>query len=80
MKPAGYYGNDLSIFDPAECLRGHGHILVRRILTRDDELTDALLDLAAGKQTTWTHQEWEELLSELSGCDDTVEDWLVLNS
>jgi hypothetical protein len=55
-------------------------MLVRRILSRDDELTDALLDLAAGDQKKWSVQEWEALLAELAGCDEPVEDWLILNS
>ena len=80
MKPAGYYGTALTIFDPAEVLRDHGRLLVRCVLDRDDDLTEALLDLAAGEQTNWTPEEWDVLLTELRQTDETVADWLILNS
>jgi hypothetical protein len=39
---------------PAERLRDHGRLLVRRAVKREDWITDALLDLAAGDQQQWT--------------------------
>jgi len=87
VKPAGYYGTDLTLgtqssrlLDPADVLRDHGHRLVRCVLKRDDDLTEALLDLAAGKQANWTPAQWDALLTELGKSDEIVEDWLVLNS
>lgn len=61
-------------------LASHGHLLVRRAILRDDWITDALLDLAAGSRTTWTTADWDALLAELASCNDTIEEWLVLHS
>ena len=61
-------------------LTDHGHLLVRRAILRNDWISDALLDLAAGSQTEWTPQEWNVLLKELRESSEKIEDWLVLNS
>ena len=58
-------------------LDDHGHLLVRRAVDRDDAVTLAILDLAVGDQTEWTPQQWDTLLSELAGCDMTIEEWLI---
>lgn len=61
---------------PAERLREHGRLLVRRAVTRDDWISDAILDLAAGEKDHWSLEEWETLLSEILGSDMTIDEWL----
>lgn len=61
---------------PDNDLRDHGRLLVRRAVFRDDWITDALLDLAAGDQHEWTPQEWDTLLAEVSGSDMTIDEFL----
>ena len=61
-------------------LSEHGRLLVRRAVTRDDWITDALLDLAAGDQTEWTPGEWMDLLMELESSDMTIEEFLIFYS
>ena len=62
---------------PAAILEDHGRLLVRRAVLRDDEISQALLDLAAGDQTEWTPQEWFDLSMELENSDMTISDFLV---
>lgn len=60
-----------------ELCERHGRLLVRRAVDRDDEVSQTLLDLAAGDQREWTPQQWDALLSELTGCDMTIEEWVT---
>lgn len=62
----------------AGVLDAHRHRLVRGILRADNELTEALCELAAADQQTWDHEEWRAVLSELSGSDMTVDEFLDL--
>ena len=63
--------------DPVTRLRDdHGALLVRRAVTRNDWIADALLDLAAGDQTEWTPSQWDTLLTEMFGNDMTISEWL----
>lgn len=80
MSDSGNHRMNSNSPGPADILRDHPHLLVRRILCRDDELTDALLTLAAGDTKKWSVQEWDALLAELAGSEETLEDWLILNS
>jgi hypothetical protein len=61
---------------PAERLRDHGRLLVRRAVKREDWITDALLDLAAGDQQQWTPQERFDLLMDMEASDMTIDEWL----
>lgn len=64
--------------DPVDRLQDEaGHLLVRRAIDRDDWIADAILDIAAGKKTHWTPQEWSQLLAELYSCSDKVTHWLT---
>ena len=61
---------------PAERLREHGRLLVRRAVQREDWIAQTLLDLAAGDQTEWTPQEWFDLLMEMDSSDMTISEFL----
>ena len=61
---------------PADRLRDHGRLLVRRAVNRDDWIAHALLDIAAGDQTEWTPAQWDTLLAEISGLDMTIDEYL----
>ena len=61
---------------PAEILREHGRLLVRRAVMREDEITDAILDLAAGDRTAWHIAEWFDLLMDLESSDMTISEFL----
>lgn len=61
---------------PAEILREHGRLLVRRAVMREDEITDAILDLAAGDRTEWHIAEWFDLLMDLESSDMTISEFL----
>jgi hypothetical protein len=65
------------IGDKPRDLNEHGRLLVRRAVHRDDWISEALLDIAAGDQTEWTTQEWDALLTELDACDMTIAEWLT---
>ena len=56
-----------------------GHLLVRRVIDRDDWTSDALCDLAAGDRVQWTPQDWRTLLRDLRKTPGTLNDWLDLN-
>lgn len=61
---------------PAERLRDHGRLLVRRAVLRDDWISEALLDLAAGDKQQWTPQEWFDLQMDMEASDMTIDEWL----
>jgi len=61
-----------------ETLEDHGSLLVRRVVDRNDELSEAIFDLAADGQTEWTLEDWDTLVAELTGSNLTVDDWLIL--
>ncbi len=53
-----------------------GHLLVRQIIDRNDWISDALLDIAAGGRKSWTVPDWDALLEDLEACPLLVSDWL----
>ena len=65
-----------------ERLRDRGRLLVRRAVTRDDWIADALLDLAADAdgRTEWTPEQWDMLLTDLRRSDMSIEEWLDFNT
>ena len=65
---------------PADRLREHGRLLVRRAVLRDDWIGETLLDLAAGDQTEWTPQQWDALLRDIGESDMTIDEWLDFNT
>ena len=67
--------------DPVDRLREDaGHLLVCRAVNRSDWISEALLDIAAGKQTHWTPQEWDVLLADVRATRLHIADWLDLNT
>lgn len=62
---------------PDRDLSAHGSLLVRRAVLHDDWISDAILNMAAGTRRDWTLAEWDALLSEIMGCDLTVEEWIT---
>lgn len=56
-----------------------GGLLVRRAVDRDDWISDALLDVAAGDRRNWTLRDWKALLRDLRRTPGRVSDWLDLN-
>lgn len=61
---------------PADRLRDHGRLKVRRAVNRDDWIADALLNIAANGQTEWTPQQWDALLAEIAGNDMCIDEFL----
>ncbi len=57
-----------------------GRLLVRRAINRDDWISDAILDIAAGDREDWSTEDWNTLLSELQTCRLRLADWLDLNT
>ena len=67
--------------DPVVRLRSSaGHLLTRRVVDRDDWVSEAVLDIAAGHQTQWTPKQWNTLLHDLKRSPGTLADWLDLNT
>ena len=64
---------------PDELREAGGHLLVSRAVDRNDGISDALLDIAAGDQTEWTLTSWRALLRDLRRSRLKVRDWLDLN-
>ena len=62
---------------PADILEDHGRLLIRRAVDRDDEISQAIFDIAAGDQTVWTLGEWAALLTDLQSCDMTISEWVT---
>ena len=65
---------------PKELLARLKRQRIRRVAQRSDDASEALFHLAAAGRKDWTGPEWEDVLSELDRCDDTVEDWLAINT
>jgi len=62
---------------PIATLEDHGRLLVRRAVHRDDDISQAIFDLAAGDRTDWTPGDWFELLIDLDACDMTIDEWVT---
>ena len=60
----------------ADRLRDHGRLLVRRAVTREDWIADAIFEIAAKDQTEWTPQEWFDLQMDLESSDMTISEFL----
>jgi len=56
-----------------------GHLLTARAVNRDDWISEAVLDIAAGNRTHWTPQQWRTLLRDLRRSPGKLGDWLDLN-
>ena len=56
-----------------------GRLLVRRAVDRNDWISDAIFDIAAGSKLNWTPQEWKALDHDLHACRLRLNDWLDLN-
>ena len=57
-----------------------GHLLVRRLVDRDDWISQGIFDIAAGARTDWTPQDWRTLLRDLKASQLKLTDWLDLNT
>lgn len=57
-------------------LANHGRLLVKRAVNRDDWISEALFDMAAGDQIEWTPQQWDALLTELARSDMTISEFI----
>ena len=53
-----------------------GHILIRRVIERDDWVSEAIFDIAAGDKKHWSPIEWAAVLCDLERCKLKVADWL----
>ncbi len=58
-------------------IHDHAHLLVRRAVHRNDEVADAIFDIASADRTDWDLSDWGDLLDELDQVDKTVGDWLA---
>lgn len=61
---------------PHDILSDCGGLLVRRVVERDDEITDALMEVATAGRTHWTYRDAERLVHSLKTCQLTVAEWL----
>ena len=57
-----------------------GRLLVRRAIDRDDWISEAIFDIAAGSKVHWTPQQWKALDHDLHACRLKLADWLDLNT
>ncbi len=64
---------------PNELREAGGHLLVRRAISRDDAISEAICDIAAGDRIHWTPDDWDAVLADLDACKLRVNDWLDLN-
>lgn len=62
---------------PADILAAYGHLIVRRAVLREDDISQALFDLAAGDRIQWTLEDWQPILADLLNCNDKIEDWIT---
>jgi len=53
---------------------------VGRVIGREGDLADALLDVAMADQVAWTHDEIDALVSQLEASTDRVSDWLDIRT
>lgn len=60
-------------------LQMHLRKRVRAIARDASPCSEELFTIAAGPRKAWTLAEWQDVLSSLDACDDTVEDWLAIN-
>lgn len=58
-------------------LTPHNHKLIRTTISKDNELSHAVLDLAAGSQKEWTPATWQALLDTLDASELTIGDLLA---
>lgn len=65
------------IGQPAFDIHAHGRILVRRAVQNDDELCDAIMDLAMASQRAWSVLEVDALNAKLDRSRLTVKTWLT---
>ena len=64
-----------------ELLReARGSMQVAKIFARTDALCAALLDVAMGDQVAWTRTEHEDLVAQLEGSTDRLDDWLDIRT
>jgi hypothetical protein len=61
---------------PPQDLADHGALLVRRAISRDDWISQAIMDLAADGKTEWTPDEWMDLTMELEASDMTIREFI----
>ncbi len=53
---------------------------VRTVARSPGPAAEELFSLAMGGQKEWTLPEWQRVLAELDACEDTIEDWRILNT
>ena len=63
---------------PMEILSEHGGLLVRRVVEREDEVADALFEVATNGRKEWTQRDWSRLLRSLKATNLTVSEWLQM--
>ena len=65
--------------DPVDRLRRDaGRLLVSRAIDRDDWISQAVLDIAAGSKIDWTPADWQILVRDLKAGRLNISDWLDL--
>ncbi len=60
--------------------REAGHLLVHRVIERDDWIAAAVLDIAAGDRKHWNPKDWDTLLKDLRCTPGRLAEWLDLNT
>ena len=66
---------------PVDRLRDEaGRLLISRAIDRDDWISQAVLDIAAGSRRDWTPANWRALVRDLKACQLRISDWLDLNT
>ena len=57
-----------------------GHLMVRRVIDRDDWISQAVFNIAAGSRKHWTTPDWNALIRDLGASQLKLTDWLDLNT
>lgn len=57
-----------------------GRLLVRRVINRNDWISDAVFNIAAGDRTVWNKRDWAALINDLAASSLMLTDWLDLNT
>lgn len=57
-----------------------GHLLVRRVINRNDWVSQAVFNIAAGARKHWNTSDWAALVNDLGASSLTLTDWLDLNT
>lgn len=58
----------------------YAHLPVRKVAAIPGPASAELFALAMGDRLEWTYPAWNTRLAELDACEESVDDWRVLNS